>query len=138
MATVKFYAKPGCLGNARQMELLRKAGHEVIECNILAEPWDAEGLLRFFGNLPMEEWFNTSAKAVKMGLVVPERLTESQALRLLAADPMLIHRPLLQVGERFEVGFDPVLIEKWIGLDAQGASQKELETCPKPQTVPCT
>jgi hypothetical protein len=35
------------------------------------------------------------------------------------------------VGERCQAGFDPVRINAWIGLDAQGATQGELETCPK-------
>ena len=131
MAIVEFYAKPGCINNARQKKLLQDAGHEVIEHNLVAEPWDAGRLKRFFGDTPITEWFNPSAKAMKMGLVYPECLTEAQALRLLAADPMLIRRPLLQVGERCQAGFDPVRINAWIGLDAQGATQGELETCPK-------
>jgi len=131
MATVEFYGKPGCISNTRQKKLLRDAGHEVIEHNLLAEPWDALRLKRFFGDAPITEWFNPSAKAMKMGLVTPEKLTEAQALRLLAADPALIRRPLLQVGERCVTGFDPVLIQAWIGLDVQGATQGELENCPK-------
>jgi len=129
MAIIEFYAKPGCINNARQMKLLRDAGHEVIEINLVAEPWDAEKLKRFFGESPITKWFNPSAKAMKLGLIFPECLTEDQALRLLAADPMLIRRPLLQVGERCEAGFDPVRINAWIGLDAKGATQEELETC---------
>ncbi len=129
MAIIEFYAKPGCINNARQMKLLRDAGHEVIEINLVAEPWDAEKLKRFFGESPITEWFNPSAKAMKLGLIFPECLTEGQALRLLAADPMLIRRPLLQVGERYAAGFDPARINAWIGLDAKGATQKELETC---------
>jgi len=131
MATIEFYEKPGCINNTRQKELLRDAGHEVIEHNLMAEPWDAGRLKRFFGDAPITEWFNPSAKAMKMGLVTPENLTEAQALRLLAADPALIRRPLIQVGERCEAGFDPVLIQAWIGLDTKGATQTELETCPK-------
>jgi nitrogenase-associated protein len=131
MAIIEFYAKPGCINNARQRKLLQDAGHEVIEHNLVAEPWDAKRLKRFFGQRPISEWFNPSAKAMKMGLVHPERLTEDQALRLLAADPLLIRRPLLQVGERCAAGFDPVEINAWVGLDAQGATQQALETCPK-------
>ncbi len=129
MTIVEFYEKPGCINNTKQKKLLRDAGHEVIEHNLFAEPWDAERLMRFFGDTPVTEWFNPSAKAMKMGLVTPENLTEGQALRLLAADPALIRRPLLQVGERCEAGFDPVLIQAWIGLDTKGATQEELETC---------
>jgi len=131
MAIVEFYEKPGCVNNARQKKLLQAAGHEVIEHNLMAEPWDSETLKRYFGDKPITEWFNYGAKAMKLGLIFPECLTESQALRLLAADPALIRRPLLRVGDRYEAGFDPALLNDWIGLDAQGATQQELETCPK-------
>ena len=131
MAIIEFYEKPGCISNARQKQLLQDAGHEVIERNLMAEPWDTETLKRFFGDSPITEWFNPSAKAMKLGLIFPECLTESQALRLLAADPALIRRPLLKVGERHEMGFDPDLIKAWIGLDAKGATQQELEICCK-------
>lgn len=136
MAVVEFYAKPGCVGNAKQMQLLRAAGHEVIEHNLMAEPWEAGRLKRFFGDAPITEWFNPSAKAMKLGLIFPECLTEAQALRLLAADPALIRRPLLQVGEVCVSGFDPERIGAWIGLDANGATQQALEACPREGSSP--
>ncbi len=136
MATIEFYAKPGCTSNAKQKKLLQDAGHEVIEINLVAEPWDAEKLKRFFGDTPITAWFNPNAKAMKLGLIFPECLTENQALRLLAADPMLIRRPLLQVGERCAFGFDPALINAWIGLDATGATREELEACSKADLSP--
>lgn len=137
MATVEFYAKPDCISNAKQKKLLQQSGHEVVEHNLIAEPWTPERLKPFFGDAPITEWFNPNAKAMKLGLVMPECLTESQALRLLAADPMLIRRPLLQVGECYAAGFDPSLLHRWIGLDAHGATREELETCPQNSHPPC-
>jgi hypothetical protein len=34
----------------------------------------------------------------------------------LVADPILIRRPLLQVEDRREAGFDQALVDAWIGL----------------------
>lgn len=82
----------------RQKKLLREAGHEVIERNLL-----------------------------------PEDLSEEQALRLMVADPLLIRRPLMQVGERYETGFDPARVDAWIGLDARTEIPQDLETCPRTQ-----
>ena len=130
MTTVLFWEKPGCINNTRQKKLLREAGHEVIEHNLLTEAWDAIRLRRFFGNLPVAAWFNGSAPAVKQGLVLPEELSEEQALSLMVADPLLIRRPLMQVGERYEVGFDPARVDAWIGLNAPAAIPQDLETCP--------
>jgi len=131
MATVLFWEKPGCVNNTRQKKLLREAGHEVIEHNLLTEPWEAGRLRRFFGNLPVAAWFNGSAPAIKQGQVVPETLGESQALDLMLADPLLIRRPLMQIGERCEAGFDPARVDAWIGLKAQAALAEDLETCPR-------
>jgi len=131
MATVLFWEKPGCVNNTRQKKLLREAGHEVVEHNLLTEPWQAARLRRFFGGLPVAAWFNGAAPAVKQGLVLPEALNEEQALRLMLADPLLIRRPLMQVGERCEAGFDPARVDAWIGLQAQAAQAEDLETCPR-------
>ena len=38
MATVIFYEKPGCVGNAKQKRLLADAGHEVVPRDLLTEP----------------------------------------------------------------------------------------------------
>ena len=130
MTSVLFWEKPGCINNTRQKKLLREAGPEVIEHNLLTEAWDASRVRRFFGHLPVAAWFNGSAPAVKQGLVLPEELSEEQALSLMVADPLLIRRPLMQVGERYEAGFDLTRVDAWIGLDAQAAKPQDLESCP--------
>jgi nitrogenase-associated protein len=137
MATVLFWEKPGCANNARQKKLLREAGHEVVERDLLAEPWDAARLRRFFGSLPVAAWFNGSAPAVKQGLVLPDTLGEAQALGLMLADPLLIRRPLMQVGERCEAGFDPQRVDAWIGLVPEDAAPADLETCARPADAAC-
>ncbi|MFM8332947.1 MAG: ArsC/Spx/MgsR family protein [Candidatus Methylumidiphilus sp.] len=138
MATVLFWEKPGCVNNTRQKQMLREAGHEVLAHNLLTEPWDAVRLRRFFGDLPVAAWFNGAAPAVKQGAVLPDTLNEAQALAAMLADPLLIRRPLLQVGERCEAGFDPLRVDAWIGLTPQAAQPADLETCPRTAAAtPC-
>lgn len=134
MATVIFYEKPGCAGNARQKTLLTKAGHCVIARDLLSEPWTEYRLRAFFGSRPVAEWFNRAAPRVKAGEIVPEQLDEADALALMLAEPLLIRRPLLQVGERCEAGFDQTLIDEWIGLGQATATlaAKDWETCTRP------
>jgi len=127
MAHVIFFEKPGCGGNARQKALLAASGHEVETRNLLAEPWRPEELRRYFGSRPVEAWFNTASPRVKSGEVDPSRLSEAEALRLMVADPLLIRRPLIQVGERREAGFDQALVDAWIGLAP--ATQPVSDTC---------
>jgi len=116
MAKIIFYEKPGCGGNARQKALLLASGHELDVRNLLSEAWTPETLRSFFGTRPVAAWFNGAAPRIKSGEVNPAALTEDEALGLMIADPLLIRRPLLQVGDRREAGFEPDKIDAWIGL----------------------
>lgn len=136
MAEVIFYEKPGCINNTRQKKLLAEAGHTVIAHNLLTEAWTAERLLTFFKDRPVPEWFNRTAPAVKSGDVVPEALTAEHALALMIADPILIRRPLMQVEQSCQQGFEPEHVAAWIGLSSV-AADTDLETCPR-QQAPCS
>ncbi len=86
MVQVVFFAKPECRGNARQIRVLQASGHDVVVRNLLSEPWSAEELRSYFGDRPVSEWFNRSAVRVKNGEIVPETLTEADAMALLLDD----------------------------------------------------
>lgn len=136
MVDVIFYEKPGCINNARQKKLLKEAGHQLDERNLLTEPWTAAKLLAFFNNLPVKAWFNQSAPAIKSGEVDPDMLTAEQAIYCMLADPLLIRRPLMEVGDRKIVGFEPEQVSQLLkpGL----ALDDKLEICPKQDShSPC-
>ena len=95
MARINFYEKPGCLNNTMQKKILRNAGHEVIEHNLLTEPWTPGRLRPFFASKQVAEWFNRSAPRVKSGEIVPESIDADRALALMIEDPLLIRRPLM-------------------------------------------
>ncbi|MEH2180675.1 ArsC/Spx/MgsR family protein [Nostoc sp.] len=126
MARVIFYSKPGCKGGTKQKVLLTAAGHEVIAYNLLTEPWTVERLRSFFGDRPVAEWFNPSSPKVKSGEVVPEKTDAETALQLMLREPLLIRRPLLEIGDRREVGFDVEKIDAWIGLKPVDESLQEM------------
>ncbi len=127
MATVIFYEKPGCGGNARQKKILSESGHVLDVRDLLSEPWTAETLMPFLNDLPVDQWFNRSAPKVKSGEVVPEELTRDQALALLLNEHLLIRRPLMQVADKRMVGWSEESIAAWIGLTPAGLN----EGCPK-------
>jgi len=116
MAQVTFYEKPGCGGNARQKALLLASGHQLDVRNLLTEAWTPATLRLFFGDMPLPQWFNASSPRIKSGAVKPAELTPETALAMMVADPLLIRRPLLQVGERRAAGFDQAAVDAWIGL----------------------
>lgn len=134
MAHVIFWEKPGCAGNARQQELLRAAGHELEVRNLLTEAWNEEGLRPFLAGLPVAGWFNPAHPRIKSKELQPAELAPDAALALLLADPLLIRRPLLQVGEVCRAGFEPDEIAAWIGLAPLNGSDPR--HCPCLQAPP--
>lgn len=137
MATVVFYEKPGCANNTRQKVLLAAAGHTVLARSLLTEKWEAQRLRKFFGTLPVSEWFNPSAPRIKSGEVQPAALGESAALDLMLADPLLIRRPLMDVDGERRVGFDQDAVDRWLGL-ASKVPRENLEACSKGHAArPC-
>jgi nitrogenase-associated protein len=130
MAKVIFYEKPGCINNTKQKAVLIAAGHQVEPRNLLTTNWTPETLRPFFGSLPIAEWFNPTAPRIKSGEIIPSKLDEATALKLMIAEPILIRRPLIQVDNIFNVGFDQENIKIWIGLNRGDTTSQDLETCP--------
>ncbi|PMB53131.1 nitrogenase-associated protein [Fischerella thermalis CCMEE 5201] len=126
MARVIFYEKPGCKNNTKQKTLLTAAGHEVVAYNLLTEPWTVERLHSFFGDRPVAEWFNRAAPRVQSGEVIPEKVDPQTALVMMLRDPLLIRRPLIEVGDRLMVGFDAEKIDAWIGLKSKDETLQEI------------
>lgn len=130
MTAVVFYEKPGCATNSRQKQLLRAAGVDLQVRSLLDEPWTAEGLRRFFAGRPVVEWFNRAASAVKSGAVDPQQLSAEQALALMLAQPLLIRRPLIQLGAAHLAGFEPAALNTLLPPAQQLAeSPRALEGC---------
>ncbi|MEY9400967.1 nitrogenase-associated protein [Bradyrhizobium japonicum] len=97
MATIILYQKPGCATNARQIQALKSAGHDVVVQDILKEPWHADELRSFFRNMPVGSWFNRAAPRVKSGEVNLDSIDAASALALMVSDPLLIRRPLIDL-----------------------------------------
>jgi nitrogenase-associated protein len=131
MARITFYEKPGCINNTRQKKILKSAGHELIERDLLAEPWTPGRLRPFFASKQVAEWFNRSAPRVKSGEIVPESIDADKALALMIADPLLIRRPLMTTGSLYLCGFDADEVTSMLGLAAQQLRDVgDIEGCP--------
>lgn len=134
MALVRFFEKPGCLTNQRQRRLLESLGHSLQVLDLLREPWTPARLRPFFGDRPVAAWFNPSAPRVKSGEVVPEVLGEAAALALMAADPLLIRRPLLETPWGLAAGFEPGPVLHALGVQPSPANG--LDGCSRPGADP--
>lgn len=127
MSSVLFYEKPGCLSNAKQKALLASLGHRLTVRNLLAEPWTAERLRPFFGDLPVVDWFNPTAPRIKHGEVRLESLDEMTALALMLNDPLLIRRPLIESEHGSSCGFEPGPLLAALGVAV--AVDQDLQSC---------
>ena len=130
MARIFFWEKPGCKGNQRQKEILLVSGHELDVRNLLTDAWDKETLALFFGNRPVKEWFNPSNPLIKSGELDPDELSATDALEMMVAEPLLIVRPLMQVGEERLAGFDVQQVHNWIGLVLEAVGERDPKNCP--------
>jgi nitrogenase-associated protein len=129
MATIVFWEKPGCQGNAKQKDILRDSGHKLEVCDLLTEPWDASSLALFFGKRPVAEWFNPSHPRIKSGEVIPSAFGREEALMLMVAEPLFIVRLLTQLGEERLAGFDVEQVHNWIGLDLESIGPRDPRNC---------
>ena len=127
MADVVFYAKPGCLSNAKQKQLLAGLGHRLSVRNLLAEPWTAARLRPLFGDRPVPDWFNPSAPVIKSGVLDPWALDEADALALMVADPLLIRRPLIEALDLRCAGFEPGPMLDALGVQLPASA--DLQSC---------
>ena len=137
MASITYYTKLGCLTSAKQVELLRQAGHEVDVRDLLVHHWKPEELSSYFGDLPVEKWFNPNSPRVKSAEIDPSVFDAAGALELMLADHLLIRRPLMEANETRMCGFDPAKVHVWVGLAAPEAAisrSAEFQTCSQPAT----
>lgn len=123
VSTIDFWEKPGCTGNARQRAMLTAAGHALRVHDVLHHGLSRSELRSFFGARPVHQWFNMSAPVIKRGDLNPGAQTEEEALSLMEENPLLIRRPLLQIGTWRAAGFEIDQIELVLGpLGAAGVA----------------
>jgi nitrogenase-associated protein len=134
MTQVRFYEKPGCGTNRKQKALLAEAGHDVVALDLLTEPWTQARLRAFFGESPIETWFNPNAPRVKSGEVDPLAFDADGALAAMVADPLLIRRPLIEARGQKCSGFDREPVLSLIGPDKNPSATQE---CSRPDGPPC-
>ncbi len=125
---VTFFEKPGCVGNARQKKLLKKAGHHLRVKDLLTEPWEDDALRAYFGTMQVKDWFNSSAPQVKSGALDIAGMDEQNALALMIENPILIRRPLMAVEGVKQSGFVSGPVFELLGV--QLTQEGDLETCP--------
>jgi hypothetical protein len=52
------------------------------------------------------------------------------ALDLMVKEPLLIVRPLMQIGNERLAGFDTLEVHHWVGLNLEGIGDRDPRHCP--------
>ncbi len=116
-----FYEKSGCAGNKRQKELLRSHGIAFETADLLETEWDYTSLSSFFAGLEKEAIVNPFAPAVKQGEVDLSLLSRDDLITLMIESPILIKRPLIDIGGEKFCGFDTDALSQKLGVDLGAA-----------------
>ncbi|GAB3391285.1 thioredoxin domain-containing protein [Azotobacter armeniacus] len=115
--TVVFYEKPGCGGNRRQKTLLQDHSIALEVRDLISTPWTRERLEAFFVGLEKDAMVNSAAPKIKSGEVDVTALSRDELIEKMLAEPLLIKRPLLEVGETRLCGFDIPRLNELLNVD---------------------
>ncbi len=125
--TIVFYEKTGCAGNQRQKKVLETHGLSYQTKSLLDTPWTKESLEPFFQALNKSAMINQFAPQIKNNEIKIEDYTKEELVELMCEEPILIKRPLLQIGEHSMCGFDIEQINKL--LDTNICESISVSTC---------
>jgi len=125
--TIVFYEKKGCAGNQRQKKVLETHGLSYQTKSLLDAPWTKESLEPFFQGLNKSAMINQFAPKIKNSEINIEDYTKEELIKLMCEEPILIKRPLLQIGEHNICGFDIEQINKL--LDTNICESISISTC---------
>jgi len=103
---IVFYEKPGCSGNAKQKKLLELYNISFTTKDILSHAWTQKELESFFSELPKEKIYNKFAPQIKNKALNIDALSKDLLIQKMLQDPILIKRPLLELGANKVCGFD--------------------------------
>ncbi|MGE4457173.1 MAG: ArsC/Spx/MgsR family protein [Arcobacteraceae bacterium] len=131
---ITFYEKFGCAGNKKQKEILSLNGLSFHTQNILEMTWTKDTLAPFFDGLDKHEIINRFAPQIKNNEIDINSYSKDELLDMMCDNPILIKRPLLQIGQNYICGFDIPKINALLGIEI--CEHISLSTCQKSDCIP--
>lgn len=107
MTSIELLTREGCLSCRRALDVLRLTGRSIRARDLFAEPlsWDEiKRLAALAGGL--RHIISTRSPAYRRNALARADVTEPEMLRLMAAEPDLIRRPIVMVDGIVLVGFE--------------------------------
>jgi Spx/MgsR family transcriptional regulator len=102
---MKFYLKPACTTCRKAKSWLREKGIPAEEVDLNKGLSEAE-LDRLIGSRDYKEFLNTRNELYRERGMKQNPPARGEAIRLMAAHPNLIRRPILVNGSKIALGFD--------------------------------
>jgi len=103
---IRLYTYPTCTTSRKARQYLQAKGVQFEEVN-LKDGLSEKELDRLIGERDVREFFNPRHPLYRERKIRSSPPPRDEALRLLASDPRLIRRPMLEAGDRLILGFDP-------------------------------
>jgi len=122
-----FYEKSGCAGNKKQKNILLYQGLSFRTIDILKMNWTKETLTPFFKNKTKEDMINPFAPQIKNRILDINKLSKSELIEKMCKEPILIKRPLMEVGEHKLCGFDIKVINSLLKISI--CKDLKISTC---------
>ena len=104
------YYKRGCSSCERARQWLAQHNVKVKEHEFFKNPLDANEIEDLLGPRPVADLLSTRTTAYKARGLDKGNHSEAELLRLMEAEPRLLRRPLLHLGDELLIGFDP---QRW-------------------------
>jgi arsenate reductase len=105
-ATLRFLHKPNCTSCRKARGLLEKRGLELDLRDLGKDRLTMEELDQLIGGRDYRKFLNSRNEMYRQRKMAQNPPTRSEALRLMAAEPNLIRRPVVICGDRIVLGFD--------------------------------
>ncbi|MEB3329218.1 MAG: ArsC/Spx/MgsR family protein [Candidatus Sericytochromatia bacterium] len=110
MQRIGLYIKAGCTTCNRAREVLRGHGVPFTERDIFRHPLLGDELRALAGLSSLRALFSARSPSVRALGLDPDALAEPALLEAMLAEPRLIRRPLVVIGERLVIGCDAAAI----------------------------
>lgn len=119
MTDVSLLEKTGSTGNAKPKAPDIATDRQASARDRRPAHASSSRLREFLAGLPVEQWFDPSAPAIRSGEIVPAELDETAALALLRDNPRLICQPLVEAGDVAQADVDaPRIADRLAPTDA--------------------
>jgi Spx/MgsR family transcriptional regulator len=105
--SVQFLHKPSCTTCRKARAALEKRGVELHFRNLDKERLSAAELEKLIGDRDHTEFLNTRNELYRTKKMKENPPSREDAIRMMAAEPNLIRRPVVVAGGRVVLGFDP-------------------------------